>query len=111
MTQGFKTVIYPVSDLDAAKAVFTRLLGAQPTVDAPYYVGFDVAGQHIGLDPNGQGPGATPFWHVTDIQDRLDALVDAGAVVRQGVKDVGGGRLIATVVDTDGNPMGLLQDP
>ena len=30
MTEGVKTVIYPVKDLDGAKALFTALLGAAP---------------------------------------------------------------------------------
>ena len=50
-TEGIKTVLHPVTDLDKAKAVYTALLGQPPQADAPYYVGFDVAGQHIGLVP------------------------------------------------------------
>ena len=52
-TQGIKTVLHPVTDLDAAKAVYTALLGIAPQADAPYYVGYDVEGQHIGLVPGG----------------------------------------------------------
>ena len=54
-TEGIKTVLHPVSDLASAKAVYAALLGVAPQTDAPYYVGFDVAGQHIGLVPGG-GP-------------------------------------------------------
>ncbi|MGH3121155.1 MAG: VOC family protein, partial [Streptosporangiaceae bacterium] len=52
-TKGIKTVLHPVSDLEAAKAVYTALLGVEPQHDAPYYVGFEAAGQHIGLVPGG----------------------------------------------------------
>ena len=66
-TQGIKTVLHPVSDLEAAKAVYTALLGIAPQADAPYYVGYDVAGQHIGLVPGGGPQGMTSpvaYWHV-----------------------------------------------
>ena len=52
-TMGIKTVLHPVSDLAAAKAMYTALLGVEPEADAPYYVGYDVEGQHIGLVPGG----------------------------------------------------------
>ena len=55
MTTGIQTIIYPVKDLAQAKAMFGALVGADPVVDSPYYVGYNVAGQDIGLDPNGQG--------------------------------------------------------
>jgi len=35
----------------------------------------------------------------------------AGATVKELPRDVGGGRLVATVSDPDGNVLGLLQDP
>ena len=54
-TQGIKTVLHPVSDLEKAKPVYTALLGMEPQHDAPYYVGYDTEGQHIGLVPGGQG--------------------------------------------------------
>jgi predicted enzyme related to lactoylglutathione lyase len=113
-TQGIKTVLHPVSDLEKAKAVYTALLGAAPQADSPYYAGYDVAGQHIGLVPGG-GPQAmtspVAYWHVTDIEARLAAVTAAGAAVKEPAHDVGGGRLVATVTDPDGNVLGLLQDP
>ncbi|HEY7483359.1 MAG TPA: VOC family protein [Streptosporangiaceae bacterium] len=113
MANGIKTVIYPVKDLAAAKALFTGLIGAQPESDAPYYVGWKVAGQDIGLDPNGHKQGMTgslAYFHVDDIEATLTALLNAGAKMVQEVRDVGGGRLIASVQDADGNPIGVLQD-
>ena len=112
-TQGVRTVLHPVSDLAAAKPVYTALLGAPPQADAPYYVGFDVAGQHIGLVPGGGPQGMTSpvaYWHVSDIEAKLAEVTAAGATVKDPVQDVGGGRLVATVTDPDGNVLGLLQD-
>ncbi|MFE3268749.1 VOC family protein [Streptomyces sp. NPDC059215] len=113
MTAGLKTIIYPVKDLARAKAMFGRLLGAEPYADTPYYVGFKDAGQDVGLDPNGHAKGMTgpvPFWHVDDIRASLAGLLEDGAETLQDVQDVGGGRLIASVKDPEGNLVGLLQD-
>ncbi|MGC9539102.1 VOC family protein [Streptomyces sp. UG1] len=114
MTAGVSTIIYPVKDLDRAKALFGALLGTEPYADEPYYVGYKDAGQDVGLDPNGHAKGMTgpvPYWHVADIRATRAALLQAGAESLQDVHDVGGGRLIASVKDADGNLLGLLQDP
>jgi predicted enzyme related to lactoylglutathione lyase len=113
-TEGIKTVLHPVSDLGASKAVYTALLGIPPQADSPYYVGFDAEGQHIGLVPN-SGPLAmtspVAYWHVGDIEAKLAEVTAAGATVKEPARDVGGGRLVATFTDPDGNVLGLLQDP
>jgi predicted enzyme related to lactoylglutathione lyase len=114
MTEGIKIVLHPVSDLEAAKPVYTALLGAPPQNDSSYYVGYDTAGQHIGLVPGG-GPQAmtspVAFWQVADIEGKLAEVTAAGATVKEAPHDVGGGRLVATVTDADGNVLGLFQDP
>ncbi len=113
-TQGIKTVLHPVSDLERSKPVYTALLGAPPQHDASFYVGYDAEGQHIGLVPGGGTPGMTSpvaYWHVRDIESKLAEVTAAGATVNDPVRDVGGGRLVATVKDPDGNVLGLLQDP
>ena len=72
--------------VDDSKAVVrvtgegVKVVGVPPQTDESYYVGFEAAGQHIGLVPGG------------------------------GPHDVGGGRLVATVTDPDGTVVGLLQD-
>jgi predicted enzyme related to lactoylglutathione lyase len=112
VTEGVKTIIYPVEDLTKAKALFRELLGVEPYMDEAYYVGFNVAGQDIGLDPHGHGKGMTGpvgYWHVDDIRRSVQALLDAGAAAEQEVRDVGGGKLIASVKDADGNVIGLIQ--
>src|SRR5580658_625875 len=113
-TQGIKTVLHPVTDLEASKAVYTALLGIEPQHDAPFYVGYEAEGQHIGLVPNGGPQGMTSpvaYWHVADIEAKLAELTAAGAAVKEAAHDVGGGRLVASVTDPDGNVLGLLQDP
>ncbi|HEX6077147.1 MAG TPA: VOC family protein [Micromonosporaceae bacterium] len=103
-----------MKDLDRAKALYGALLGVAPYADEPYYVGFRVGEQELGLDPRGHSrgmTGPTGYWEVDDIEERLRSLRDAGAEVRQPVTDVGGGKLIATVADPDGNITGLVQSP
>ena len=110
MNQGIRTIIYPVKDLTGAKVLYSKLLGIEPYVDAPYYVGFRVGDQEIGLDPNGHRvTGPLGYYHVDDIKESLRLLVEAGAEMQQEVKNVGGGRVIASVKDADGNSIGLLQ--
>jgi predicted enzyme related to lactoylglutathione lyase len=112
-TQGIKTVLHPVSDLAAAKAAYTALLGFPPQHDSSYYVGFDAEGQHIGLVPGGGPQGMTSpvaYWEVSDIEAKLAEVTAAGATVKEPVHEVGGGRVVATVTDPDGNVLGLLQD-
>ncbi|KOU40986.1 VOC family protein [Streptomyces sp. NPDC054949] len=112
-TQGMKTVLHPVSDLAQAKVVYAALLGVAPQTDGPHYVGFEAAGQHIGLLPGGGPQGLTTslaYWHVADIEAKLAELTAAGATVKEPAHDVGGGRLVATVIDPDGNLIGLLQE-
>ena len=112
-TQGIKTVLHPVSDVGKAKGVYAALLGVAPQVDDTYYVGFEAAGQHIGLVPGGGPQGLTSpvaYWHVADIEGKLAEVTAAGATVKDPARDVGGGRLVATVTDLDGNVLGLIQD-
>jgi predicted enzyme related to lactoylglutathione lyase len=122
MSQGVRTIIYPVKDVARAKTLFRKLLGVEPYVDQPYYVGFRVGDQEIGLIQeslatrqwavlNDHKAGMTAFYHVDNIKQSLQSLLDAGAQIQQDIKDVGGGRLTAIVRDADGNIIGLIQSP
>ncbi len=112
-THGIKTVLHPVSDLAKAKAVYTALLGVAPQADGPYYVGFQAQGQQIGLVPGAAAQGmAAPvaYWHVDNLEAKLAEVTGAGATLKDPARDVGGGRLVATFTDPDGNVLGLIQD-
>jgi predicted enzyme related to lactoylglutathione lyase len=112
-TEGIKVVLHPVTDLAAAKAVYTALLGMPPQHDAEYYVGYEAAGQHIGLVPGAGAQGMTSpvaYWKVPDIEAKLAELTAAGAKVKDTAREVGGGRVVATVTDPDGNVLGVVQD-
>ena len=110
MNKGVKTIIYPAKDINHAKTIFGKLLGVEPYADQPYYVGFKIGDQDIGLVPGNPEAGMTAFYHVDDIKSSLQILLDGGAAVIQDVKNVGGGRLIASAKDKDGNIIGLIQN-
>jgi len=105
-------VLHPVSDLERAKPVYTALLGVPPQSDSSYYVGFEAEGQQIGLVPGGGGmTSPVAYWHVPDIEAKLAEVTAAGGTLKDPARDVGGGRLVATFTDPDGNVLGLLEDP
>src|SRR5512135_240830 len=90
MEQGIGLIVYPVHDLARAKELYRKLLGVEPYADAPYYVGFRVGNQEIGLDPNGHSKGLTgpvTYRTVTDIRATLQTLLEAGAQLQQQVTD------------------------
>lgn len=112
MVNGIRLIVYPVTDLAAAKAQYSTLLGVQPYAENAYYVGFQVGGLEVGLDPNGhklRETGPIAFWSVDDIQQSVQTYVSAGAQVLQDIKDVGYGKQIATLKEADGNIIGLIQ--
>ena len=108
MVQNIKLIVYPVKDVEKAKAFFGKFLDAEPYVDSPYYVGYRVGDQEVGLDPNSK-VGPIAYTDVKDIKSSLQAMIKVGAEVVQDVKNVGGGLLIAQVKDVDGNVVGLRQ--
>lgn len=108
----FSTVLTPVHDLDATKAFWTALLG-DPTSDSPYYVGWTLEGQEIGLVPNGHAQGmasTTAYWHTDEIAAATAAVLAAGGSVVSDASDVGGGRLVGLVADAEDHMIGLIQD-
>lgn len=114
MNEGIETILYPVKDIGRAKKMFSKLLEIEPHVDEPYYVGFQVGNQEIGLVPNGQSQGmngTTAYYHVSDIRKSQQILLDAGGKVLAEIRDVGGGKLVASIQGPEGNVIGLIQMP
>jgi hypothetical protein len=106
MSEEIRTLIYPVRNVEQTKSLLGIVLGAEPYVDTDYYVGFRVDGTEVGLDPNGHRRGMTgpvPFTEVADIE--------AGAEGVQAPYDVGAGKLVASVKDSDGNMIGIMHTP
>lgn len=114
MLKGLRTVVYRVSDLDAAKAWYSRMLNRDAYFDEPYYVGFNVGGYELGLLPEDlEQPveSVTPYWGVDDVHAAWDRLIELGATPHEDIQDVGGDVLLATVHDPFGNVLGIIQNP
>ncbi|MEJ7812882.1 MAG: VOC family protein [Gemmatimonadaceae bacterium] len=116
MLLGLRTVIYHVSDLAQAKAWYSEAIGVAPYFDEPYYVGFNVGGFELGLNPDtsstAPGPGgAVAYWGVNDAAATFARLISAGASPREPVSDVGGDIKVATVSDPFGNVIGIIENP
>ena len=124
MFQGLRTAIYHVDDIAAAKQWYSTLLGFPPYFDEPFYVGFNVGGFELGLQPREPSPAAQPaatdpavrptvvaYWGVADAGAALSHALSLGARLREDVQDVGDGILVATILDPSGNPFGIIQNP
>jgi catechol 2,3-dioxygenase-like lactoylglutathione lyase family enzyme len=111
MFLGLRTVIYAAPDLAASKAWYTAVLGIDPYFDEKFYVGFNVAGYELALDPHAD-PEAGPitYWGVSDADAALAALLDAGAAEHAGVRDVGDGIRVATVREPGGAVLGIIEN-
>jgi predicted enzyme related to lactoylglutathione lyase len=115
MIQGLRTVIYQVPDLEKAKAWYTRVLGIEPYFSEPFYVGFEVGGFELGLDPDMSGAGGSggviAYWGVADAAAAHARLLEIGAKPSKGIQDVGEGIRVAVVLDPFGNRFGIIQNP
>ena len=112
MFLGLRTVIFPAPDLDASKRWFTSLLGLDPYFDEPFYVGFEVGGYELGLNPDADtADGAVSYWGVDDIDIAMEALIAAGAEERSAIQDVGDGIRVATVIEPAGGIVGVIENP
>ena len=114
--RGAYTVKYAVPDLAAAKAWYQQASGVAPYFDEPFYVGFNIAGDELGLDPdlstvkNGPG-GAVAYWGVSDIAATAAHLQKCGAKEIEAPKEVGDGIKVATFADPWGNLIGIIENP
>jgi predicted enzyme related to lactoylglutathione lyase len=106
MTATIRSLVVPVSDLAAAKAVYTALLGL-PHTDESYYVGYNVNGFEVGLNPAGEGGGPVAFADVEDLDAARETLLSAGATERDAPRQVAPEVRICVLADAEGNPIGL----
>ena len=116
MVRGLATVIYGVTDLEKAKAWYASAFQQAPYFDQPFYVGFNIGGYELGLDPNftvgkpGAG-GTVAYWRVAEIEPAVQQFVAAGASIVVAPQDVGDGIKVGTVADPFGNLIGLIENP
>jgi len=113
---GLRTVIYHAPNLEETKAWYSSVLGIQPYFDQPFYVGYNVGGYELGLDPDsastpGGNHGSVAYWGVTNASASFERLVSLGAKARTAVQEVGDGIRVATVIDPFGNIFGIIENP
>lgn len=116
MVLGLRTVIYHVTDLDKGKEWYAKAFGVRPYFDEPFYVGFNIGGYELGLDPDsavaGPGPGGSvAYWGVANLGNAFEHFVGIGATVKVPILDVGSGIKVATLADPFGNLFGLIENP
>ena len=116
MVKGLATAIYHVTDLEKAKAWYAQAFGQQPYFDQPFYVGFNIGGYELGLNPDqsvakaGRG-GSVAYWRVAKIEEAVEHFLSSGANVVAPAEEVGDGIKVATVTDPFGNLIGLIENP
>ncbi len=114
MFTGLKSVIYPSLSLDEDKKFWEKVTGVKPYFDQPFYVGFKIGNNELGLDPNAAKEGLTypvTYWHVADVVEAAKKIAENGALINAEPKDVGGGMMMATFKDSTGNIFGIIDEP
>jgi|SRR5215213_5217761 len=115
MFQGLRTVIYHVDDLQKAKEWYSEVLGFGPYFDEPFYVGFNVGGYELGLDPDAsgvtKGDNVVAYWGAEDAATAYERIVGLGAQKHSEPREVGGGIVVAAVKDHWGNVFGIIENP
>lgn len=111
MFLGLRTVVYPVVDVTASTAWFTRVLGIKPYFEQPFYVGYNLGGYELGLDPDGDPEtGPLTYWGVADVDVALAHLLECGAARHKDVEDVGDGIRVAAVIEPSGSVLGIIEN-
>ncbi|RZL60335.1 MAG: VOC family protein [Pedobacter sp.] len=113
---GLRTVIYKVQDIDEGKVWYAEAFGMEPYFDEPFYVGFNIAGYELGLQPEEEmpsvkGDNTITYWAVEDIHTEYNRLLELGATMHEAPENVGGEIMVASVKDLWGNIIGLIYNP
>ncbi|HEY0997417.1 MAG TPA: VOC family protein [Gemmatimonadaceae bacterium] len=116
MLLGLRTVVYKTPDLERAKTWYRELFAIEPYFDEPFYVGFNVGGFELGLDPDvsDRGPGAggsVAYWGVGNLEEALASITARGGTIASPLQEVGEGIKVAIVSDPFGNSIGLIENP
>jgi predicted enzyme related to lactoylglutathione lyase len=111
---GLRTCIYKVSDVPVATEWYTKAFGVAPYFDEPFYVGFNIGGFELGLQPEenpNKAENTITYWGVEDVQSAYDFLISIGAKLHEAPNNVGGEIVVGSVFDPWGNCIGLIYNP
>ena len=113
---GLRTVIYKVPDIDKAKKWYAGAFGVAPYFDMPFYVGFNIAGYELGLQPNEESgqpksENVEMYWGVKAVEASYKRLISLAASANNAPQNVGEAIIVATVKDPWNNIIGLIDNP
>lgn len=115
MLKGLRTIVYHVTDLTKAKEWYLTVFGVNPYFDEPFYVGYNIGGFELGLDPDPayftDGNHSVTYWGVDNIEDYFAKLSALGVTVHEAPKNVGGPIWVGSIADPFGNIIGLIENP
>lgn len=113
---GLRTAIYKVSDVKKATEWYSGVFNTKPYFDEPFYVGFNIGGYELGLQPEEKpvtvkNESVLVYWGVDDVNAVYKRLLEAGATEHEAPQNVGGEIVVATVKDPWGNILGIIYNP
>lgn len=113
---GLRTTIYKVADIKMAKDWYIKAFGVTPYFDESFYVGFNIGGYELGLQPEEQanfrkGENILSYWGVNNVEEAFNHLLQMGATVHEMPQNVGGEIIVATVKDPWENIVGFIYNP
>jgi Predicted enzyme related to lactoylglutathione lyase len=112
---GLRTAIYKIPDIEKAKKWYTDAFNTTPYFDMPFYVGFNIAGYELGLQPDEKNETKSEnvemYWGVNDVEASYNRLLSLGATAFNPPQNVGEEIIVATVKDPWNNIIGLIYNP
>ena len=113
---GLRTAIYKVPDIEQAKKWYTAAFATEPYFDMPFYVGYNIAGYELGLQPDEKNEthrseNVEMYWGVNNVQKSYERLLSLGAISHNPPQNVGEEIIVATVKDPWDNIIGIIYNP
>ena len=113
MLTGLRTIVYHVANLEVAKMWYSEMFDIKPYFDESFYVGFDINGFELGLDPStkeySKGNSSITYWKVDNIDQMFEQLIKRKVSIHEEIHGVGGGIRVGSVNDPFGNVIGLIE--
>lgn len=113
MLKGLQTVVYHVSDLEKAKIWYSEIFGIKPYFDESFYVGFNIGGFELGLDPSSAeysgGNNSITYWKIEEIDKAFEYFKSKNVNIHQEIHSVGDGIRLGSIRDPFGNVIGLIE--
>jgi len=113
---GLRTCIYKVGDITQAKTWYNKVFQTTPYFDEPFYVGYNIAGYELGLQPETnpttiKADSVLTYWGVDNVEEEYQRFIQAGATGHEQPQNVGGEIVVGAVKDPWGNIIGLIYNP